>query len=66
MDRNKHDSSDPDGPQSRLATIERRIARMRALNETQGDVFALRMIAYAETERREILGLISAEERKRA
>ncbi len=52
MDRSQHDSSDPDGPRNRLAAIERRIARMRALNETQGDVFALRMIAYAETERR--------------
>jgi hypothetical protein len=39
----------------RLAALDQRIARMRALNATHGDALALRLIGHAETERRALL-----------
>jgi hypothetical protein len=53
-------------PRDRLETIDRRIARMRALNHTHGDVLALRLIEHAEVERKQILAQLSAAERKQA
>jgi hypothetical protein len=53
-----------DSPRGRLETIDRRIARMRSLNTDRGDLFALRLIEHAETERRRILAHISAADRK--
>jgi hypothetical protein len=54
----------PDRPNSRLETIDRRIARMRSLNAESGDLLALRLIEHAETERRQILAQLSAVDRK--
>jgi hypothetical protein len=62
----KHETGPSDNPRDRLAIIDQRIARMRALNKTHGDQLALRLIAHAETERREILLQISAADRKLA
>jgi hypothetical protein len=58
--------STPENPRDRLEMIDRRIARMRSLNATQGDVLALRLIEHAETERRQILAQMTAAERKQA
>lgn len=55
-----------DSPRDRLEAIDRRIARMRALNVNHGDVLALRLIEHAEIERRQILAQLSAAERKPA
>jgi hypothetical protein len=62
----KHDSHGPETPHDRLAMIDRRIARMRAVNAKEGDVLALRLIEHAETERRQILAQLSMAERKPA
>jgi hypothetical protein len=56
----------PETARDRLAAIERRIARMRAHNVTQGDVLALRLIEHAETERRQILAQLSTSDREQA
>jgi hypothetical protein len=53
-------------PRDRLETIDRRIARMKSLNHSQGDMLALRLIEHAETERRQILAQLSAAERSQA
>lgn len=53
-----------DRPRGRLETIDRRIARMRSLNTDRGDLFALRLIEHAETERRLIVAQMSAADRK--
>jgi hypothetical protein len=63
---NKHETGASDNPRDRLAIIDQRIARMRALNKTHGDQLALRLIAHAETERREILLQMKAADRKLA
>jgi hypothetical protein len=39
----------------RLAVLDHRIARMRSLNATKGDALALRLIEYAEAERRALV-----------
>ena len=44
----------------RLAALDQRIARMRALNASQGDALALKLIQYAEVERREVLAQMPA------
>lgn len=62
----KHDDHGPETPRDRLATIERRIARMRALNAKEGDALALRLIEHAEIERRQILAQLSLADRKPA
>jgi hypothetical protein len=62
----RYESSASDDPRDRLAVIDQRIARMRALNKTHGDQLALRLIAHAETERGELLAQISAANRKLA
>jgi hypothetical protein len=56
----------PESPSDRLDMLDRRIARMRALNSNHGDMLALRLIEHAEAERRQILGQISAGGRKPA
>jgi hypothetical protein len=58
--------TNPENPRERLEAIDRRIARMRALNANQGDVLALRLIEHAEIERRQILAQLAAAERKPA
>jgi hypothetical protein len=40
--------------------LDRRIARMKSLNANHGDLLALRLIAHAETERRQLLAEVSA------
>jgi hypothetical protein len=62
----KYETGPSDNPRDRLAIIDQRIARMRALNKTHGDQLALRLIAHAETERRQILLQISAANQKQA
>jgi hypothetical protein len=54
----------PETPSERLDALDRQIARMRALNNNHGDMLALRLIEHAETERRQILGQMSAAGRK--
>ena len=44
--------------QDRLAALDQRIARMRAMNASSGDMLALRLVEHAETERRQILALM--------
>ena len=53
-------------PRDRLDAIDRRIARMRALNANHGDVLALRLIEHAKNERLEILAQMSLAQRKPA
>ena len=43
----------------RLAVVDQRIARMKALNTRHGDAFALRLVREAEVERRQILALMA-------
>mgnify|MGYP007039442657 CR=1 FL=1 len=62
----KHEGHGPETPRDRLAMIERRIARMRAVNAKEGDTLALRLIEHAEIERRQILAQLSAANRKPA
>jgi hypothetical protein len=61
----KHETKS-DNPRDRLDTLDRRIARMKSLNVSQGDLLALRLIEHAQTERRQILAEISAAARKPA
>jgi hypothetical protein len=49
------DTTSTESLSDRLAALDHRIARMRALNATHGDALALRLIAHAETERRALL-----------
>jgi hypothetical protein len=49
-----------------LEAIDRRIARMQALNTNQGDALALRLIQHAKVERRQIQAQLAASERKPA
>lgn len=42
----------PDSLRDRLAVLDDRIARMRSLNATHGDVMALRLIETAKAEQR--------------
>jgi len=44
--------------QDRLAALDQRIARMRALNASNGDMLALRLVEYAEIERKQVLALM--------
>ena len=60
----KKQQSIPDSRTARLETIDRRIARMRSLNTDRGDLFALRLIEHAETERQQILARAPAADRK--
>jgi hypothetical protein len=53
-----------ENPRDRLEMLDRRIARMRSLNTSHGDMLALRLIEHAQTERRQILAEISAADRK--
>lgn len=55
-----------ENPRDKLEAIDRRIARMRALNTNHGDMLALRLIKHAETERRQILAQLSTAARKPA
>lgn len=57
---NHKDEAGPENLSDRLAAIDDRIARMRALNASHGDMMALRLIEHAETERRQILAMIPA------
>ncbi len=45
--------------QNRLAVVDQRIARMRALNARHGDAFALRLVKEAQVERRQIVALMA-------
>ena len=48
----------------RLAELDSRIARMRAMNANHGDALALKLIEHAETERRQILAMMPPAARK--
>ena len=48
----------------RLAMLDQRIARMRAMNANHGDALALRLIEHAETERKQILAMMPPAERR--
>ena len=54
----------PQTPHDRLDVLDRRIARMKSLNASQGDLLALRLIEHAQTERRQILAEMSAADRR--
>ncbi len=58
--------NEPESPRDRLNMLDQRIARMRALNGKHGDMLALRLIEYAETERRQLLAQMQAPARKPA
>ena len=55
---NHKDEAGPENLSDRLAAIDDRIARMRALNASHGDMMALRLIEHAETERKQILAML--------
>jgi hypothetical protein len=57
---NHKDEVSPENFSDRLAAIDHRIARMRALNASHGDMMALRLIKHAETERKQILAMMPA------
>jgi hypothetical protein len=55
-----NDEAGPENFRDRLAAIDDRIARMRAINASHGDMMALRLIKHAETERKQILAMMPA------
>ena len=57
---NYKDEVSPENLSDRLAAIDQRIARMRALNASHGDMLALRLIEHAQTERKQILKMMPA------
>jgi len=61
---NYRDEVSPENLSDRLAAIDHRIARMRALNASHGDMLALRLIEHAETERKQILKMMPVTSRR--
>ena len=55
---NETNEDTPEMLQDRLAALDDRIARMRALNNRHGDAFALRLVKHAEIERKQLLELM--------
>ena len=58
----ENDSS-TDTLRDRLAKLNHRIERMKALNVTHGDVLALRLIEHAKVERKALLAQMTPAER---
>jgi len=51
----------PDSLRDRLVVLDHRIARMRSLNASQGDIMALRLIEQAKAEQKILRAKLPAE-----
>jgi hypothetical protein len=51
----------PDSLRDRLVVLDHRIARMRSLNASQGDIMALRLIEQAKAEQKALRARLPAD-----